>query len=118
MREPVKYPGRLEHILLTISHVEEFTKGLSREQFETDKLRIHATAYNVQIIGEASYKISKEFKAAHPDTPWRLIEKMRHILVHDYFAVDLQFVWLVITEDIPVLKPQIERYLEELRQEE
>lgn len=118
MREPVKDPGRLEHILLAISHVEEFTKGLSREQFEADKLRIHATAYNVQIIGEACYKITKEFKDAHPDTPWRLIEKMRHILVHDYFAVDLQFVWLVISEDIPVLKPQIEKYLEELRQEE
>lgn len=115
MREPVRDFGRLEHILMAISHVEEYTGGLTREQFEADKLRIHATAYNIQIIGEACYKITREFKIAHPDTPWRLIEKMRHILVHDYFAVDLQFVWMVISEDIPILKPQVKSYIEELK---
>ncbi|MCQ2245847.1 MAG: DUF86 domain-containing protein [Bacteroidaceae bacterium] len=113
MREPVKDPGRLKHILAAISQVEEYTAGLTREQFCADKLRIHATAYNIQIIGEACYRLTKEFKDLHPETPWRLIEKMRHILVHDYFAVDLDFVWMVIDEDIPVLKPQVEAYLKE-----
>lgn len=116
MREQIKDPGRLRHILDAISVVEEYTQGLSKEQFIADKLRIHATAYNIQIIGEACYKLSKDFKKEHPATPWNLIEKMRHILVHDYFAVDLEFVWMVVSEDIKVLKPQIEGYINEISQ--
>lgn len=115
MREQIKDSGRLEHILEAIGRVEEYTKDISRSAFDADKMRIHATAYNIQIIGEASYKLSKEFKQSHTETPWRLIEKMRHILVHDYFTVDLDFVWLVITEDLAPLKVQILEYLKELR---
>ena len=113
MREQIKDRGRLEHILSAISNVEKYVKGLTREQFEADQMRTHATCYNIQVIGEASYKLTKEFKNDHPETPWQLIEKMRHILVHDYFAVDLQFVWIVVTEDLAVLKKQIEHYLTE-----
>ena len=45
MREQIKDPGRLRHILDAISVVEEYTQGLSKEQFVADKLRIHATAH-------------------------------------------------------------------------
>lgn len=113
MREPIRDKARLEHILEAIERVEEFTNGILRPAFDADKMRIYATAYNIQIIGEASYKLSKEFKHSHEETPWRLIEKMRHIIVHDYFAVDLDFVWLVITEDLAPLKEQISNYLKE-----
>lgn len=116
MREPIKDPVRLEHVLEAIERVEEYTAGITREKFEAEKMRVHATAYNIQIIGEAVYNLTKEFKAAHPDTPWRLIEKMRHILVHDYFTVDMDFVWLVITEDLKPLKEQITEYIKEFEE--
>lgn len=113
MREAIKDPARLKHILEAIAKVREYTDGIERATFDNDSMRIHAVAYNVQIIGEASYKITKEFKSSHPDTPWKLIEKMRHILVHDYFTVDLDFVWIVITEDLEPLKLQVTEYLKE-----
>lgn len=113
MREPLKNKARLAHILEAIERVKEYTNGIEREAFENDKMRVHATAYNIQIIGEATYNLTKEFKESHPDTPWRLIEKMRHILVHDYFTVDMDFVWIVITEDLNPLKQQVELYLNE-----
>ncbi|MBQ1719516.1 MAG: DUF86 domain-containing protein, partial [Bacteroidales bacterium] len=74
--------------------------------------------YNIQIIGEAIYKLSKEFKDTHSETPWRIIEKMRHILVHDYFSVDIEIMWLVIQDDIPILTQQITQYLLEFESQE
>lgn len=113
MREPIRDKSRLMHILQAISKVEEYTKGMTKQQLLEDSLHLHATAYNIQIIGEAVYKLTNEYKATHSETPWRMIEKMRHILVHDYFAVDVDIMWLVIEDDIPVLKQQIERYINE-----
>ena len=113
MREPERDLSRLEDILSAIDNVEEYTKDLSETQLKEDKLCLHATTYNVQIIGEAIYKLTKEFKQNHPDTPWHLIEKMRHILVHDYFRINFEILWTVIKEDIPLLKEQVLKYLDE-----
>jgi len=103
----------LEHIIASIAKVEEFTKDFSFETFEKDILHLHATTYNVQIVGEAVYKLTAEFKENHPDTQWGLIEKMRHILVHDYYRINTRVLWEIVKNDIPVLKEQVERYLKE-----
>lgn len=112
MREPLRDNERLKHILTAISRVEEYTQGLDKESLNANLLHLHATVYNIQIIGEAVYKLSLEFKANHPETPWRMIEKMRHILVHDYYQVNKDILWMVITEDLPPLKKQVNSYLE------
>ena len=113
MREEARNPGRLEHIMLAISRIEEFTKGMTYEQFLENKMCAHATIYNIQIIGEAAYMLTKDFKAQHPELPWALMEKMRHVLVHDYFNVVPAAVWDVVTEDIPSIKPLIQQLIKE-----
>lgn len=50
-------------------------------------MRMHATIYNIQIIGEASNKLTKEFKEEHPEVPWTLMERMRHVPVYDYYRI-------------------------------
>lgn len=114
MRESERDLSRLDDILSAIACVEEYTKDIGETQLKGDKLRLHATIYNVQIIGEAIYKLSKDFKQEHPDTPWHLIEKMRHILVHDYFRINFEILWVVIKEDLPLLKEQVTKYMSEL----
>lgn len=116
MREPLRDNERLKHILTAISRVEEYTNGLNQDELNENLLHLHATVYNIQIIGEAVYKLSLEFKAAHPETPWKMIEKMRHILVHDYYQINKDILWMVITEDLPPLKKQVETYLNEQNQ--
>jgi len=116
MREPSRDKGRLEHMIEAIDHVMEYTKGLTLEQFKSDNLRKHASTYNVQIIGEAVYMLTKEFKEQHPDTQWRQIEKMRHILVHDYYQISVDILWVVITEDLQPLRDQLEKYIAETNQ--
>ena len=115
MREPLRDKGRLEHIFQAIERVEEFTYGIDQQQLVNDALHLHATVYNVQIIGEAVYRLSSEFKTTHTETPWAMIEKMRHILVHDYYKINNDVLWSVITDDIPPLKQQIIRYLKEMQ---
>lgn len=114
MREPLRDRERLDHILTAIKRVEEYTDGLTETQLNSDLLHLHATVYNIQIIGEAVYKLSLEFKDNHPQTPWKIIEKMRHILVHDYYQINKDILWSVITEDLPTLKVQIQQYLDEI----
>ena len=61
--------------------------------------------------------MSKEFISAQPDTNWRGVIGMRHVLVHDYYQIDEEDIWNVITEDLPILKSQIEQYLSEMEQQ-
>ena len=113
MREPERDRGRLEHMVSAIGRVEEYTSGVTKSQLISDPMRLHATVYNVQIVDEATYKLSKEFKQMHPKTPWRMIEKMRHILVHGYYQINNDILWDVITGDLTPLKLQLLEYLAE-----
>ena len=67
MREIVRDKGRSEHMLAAIDNVFEYTEGLSYDDFEKNKVLCHATIYNIQIIGEAAYKLTKDFKDSHPE---------------------------------------------------
>jgi uncharacterized protein with HEPN domain len=62
-----------------------------------------AILWQLTIVGEAAKRVSTEFRASHPAVPWRLVAGFRDVVVHDYSRVDLQEVWRIIAEDIPVL---------------
>jgi len=113
MREPVKDYERLQHILLAINNVFEYSVGLAMDELETNKVVFHAIVKNIEIIGEAAYMLTKEFCKLHPDTPWVGIVRMRHVLVHDYYKINIKEVWKVLNEDLPPLREQIVRYIEE-----
>ncbi len=113
MREPARDTGRLEHILTAIKNIEEFAHGMTYEQFLADKKTFFAISYNIQIIGEAAYMLSRDFKANHTEINWQIMEKMRHIIVHGYYKVSPVIVWNVATDDIPTLKPQIQHLFDE-----
>ncbi len=114
MREQIKDPGRLRHIIDAIDIIQTYTDGISYEEFEKDLMRYHAVVYNIMIIGEAVYMLTPEFCAAHPETPWKQIKGMRHFLVHGYHQVEKDIVWKVIEEELVPLRKQILGYIEEL----
>lgn len=84
MREPIKDKMRLEHILGAIDVLLEGKKRHDFEQAIKDPIVFFGFVKHVEIIGEATYMLSKQFKAAHPEVEWQLIEGMRHVLVHGY----------------------------------
>ena len=79
-----------------------------------DVMCYHAVVYNVMIIGEAANLLTHEFRDAHPEVPWRQIIDMRNVLVHGYYTTSPLFIWETYTNDLPVLKPQIEQYITEI----
>lgn len=113
MREVVKDRGRLEHIITAIENVEEFTKDIDKETFVNSKILFFAVVKNIEIVGEAAYMLTKEYKQKHQIVPWLVIEKMRHVLVHGYYTISPDKVWETIEEDLPVLKKQIQTLLSE-----
>lgn len=111
MRETLRDKDRLRHILKAIDNIENFMAGKSEEDFYNDPILFHAIVNNLSIIGEASYKLSKEFIATHTLTPWRHIINMRHFLVHGYYQVSAKIVWDTMQNDLVLLKRQISKYL-------
>lgn len=85
--------------------------GKSREDYEHQKLIRDAVERNIEIIGEAARRLSDEFRAQHPEIPWRVIMATRHILAHDYDEVDNDIVWRIITDHLPVLIQQLRALL-------
>ena len=112
MREKVKDRGRLEHILEAINEIQEYKSQYTLEDVKNSKLVFYGFTKFVEVIGEAVYMLTKEW-ASHPEVDWRVIEKMRHVLVHGYYTVDPESLWDTIECDIPELKPWIEKYLQE-----
>ena len=108
MREEIKDPIRIEHMLEAIDNVTLFMAGKDLSSLESDKMLYFAVVKNIEIIGEAAYKLSREFKELHGEVPWRQIEKMRHVLVHGYYSISAPLLYNVYTEDIPLLKQYLQ----------
>ncbi len=94
--------------------LKEETPMHSLESIQKDRILFFGLAKLVEIIGEAAYKLTKEFKNSHPELPWDAIVGMRHVMVHDYYTMSPQKIWATIVSDIPDMIPILEKYLQEL----
>lgn len=100
-------------MLQAIERICRYTKGKNFEDFIADDMMYYAVVKNIEILGEASNMLTEEFRQAHPKTPWKQVNGMRNYIVHEYFQVDNNVVWDVITNDLPILEQQIKEYLTE-----
>jgi uncharacterized protein with HEPN domain len=91
----------------------EFAQGLSRGDLETDVMRLSAILYQIQIVGEATKRLSIEFREQHSEIPWSQAAGMRDIIAHQYDRLDLDVVWTVIQRSIPELLEMIMPFLPE-----
>lgn len=111
MRETLKDPHRLEHILDAIERLIIADQGNALDDISEKDLIYFGVVKLLEIIGEASYKLTNEFKESHGQTPWKYVIDMRHILVHGYYQINREDVLKTIREDLPILHSQIKSYL-------
>lgn len=94
----------IDHIIASIDRIQQYISGLKQSTFLNDLKTQDAVVRQLEIIGEATKKVSFELRDKFPSIPWLDMAGMRDRLVHDYIDVDFEIVWKTASEDIPKLK--------------
>ncbi|MDQ3394994.1 MAG: DUF86 domain-containing protein [Bacteroidota bacterium] len=103
----------LEDILQSINDIEDFSSGQTFDEFISDKKTVLASLASLQIIGEASNKVPQDVREIYPEIPWKSIIGLRNKIVHEYFGLHNRVIWEIIHNELPQLKPQIIKIIEE-----
>jgi uncharacterized protein with HEPN domain len=90
--------------------------GKSLADLETDWALEHKVTRALEIMGEASNRISALGKGTFPELPWRDMKNVRNRIVHQYFDLNYKIIFLITRQELPTLKEQIERVLTTIRQ--
>jgi uncharacterized protein with HEPN domain len=105
----------LRHILAAISKVKQYV-SVGYEEFMAQSHWQDATIRQLEIIGEATKRLSDKIRNQHSEVPWRRIAGLRDVLTHDYMGVDLEAVWQVTQQNVPELEEKVYGILAEVEQ--
>jgi uncharacterized protein with HEPN domain len=100
----------LEDIVVAARLVLTYAKGVSREDFEHNIEKQDSIVRRLAVIGEAATKLSPHVREAIPDIPWPSVIGLRNILVHQYWEIDLDELWVIVHRDLPILLEKVERF--------
>ena len=99
----------LRDLLAACLAAQEFIGSMTREQFVGDKKTRSAILHQLLVLGEATKRLSIEFRERHPRIPWREMTGMRDRVIHAYDRVDLDMVWMALKKRLPVLREFLEQ---------
>ena len=115
MREKIRDIERLLHIQNAIDVLMVRKDSHSFEEVVSDPIVFYGYVKHIEIIGEAVYMLTKEYRNAHNEVNWDDIERMRHVLVHGYYRIRPEQLWETVQTDIPELKPMIDRLVDDYK---
>lgn len=95
--------------------VIRFTQGLKRERFFSKEETFDAVMRNLEIIGEAAKHIPGEIRDQHTGVDWRKIAGFRDVAIHEYFGLDSDLIWDIVTEKVPDLKGELDFLLRKMK---
>lgn len=94
-----------------VRRILRYTDNVSRAELEMNDEKVSAILYQIAVIGEATKRLSQEFRQQHPEIPWRDIAGMRDVLIHKYDQVDFDVIWDVVQKKLPELLTLLEPIL-------
>lgn len=105
----------VEDIIDSISKINKYVAGIDYQKFVNDDRTVDAVIRNFEIIGEASWRLPPEFKSKHSNIDWEKLRGFRNRIVHDYFGIDYEIVWNIISNTLPEFEDSIKIILEEIK---
>ncbi len=104
----------IKHILDSINAISDFSKGIDKKELVKNRMKQSAIVREIEIIGEAAKNVSESAKNKYNEVKWKEIAGTRDKMIHHYFGVDLGIVLAIVKKDLPVLKKQMLKILEEM----
>lgn len=95
-------------ILEAINRISGYCAGVDYDKFIADTKTQDAIVRNLEIIGEAAKKISTTAREKIPNVPWRSMAGLRDRLIHDYFGVNLDVVWEIVSHELDEVRQSLE----------
>ena len=105
----------ITNILKSIDKIMSFIEDVKYESFELDGLLQDACFMNLMQIGENASKIDDDYIKKHSDIKWKEMKGLRNRIVHDYDGVNIMIVWNTMKEDLPILREQLSKLLDETK---
>lgn len=97
----------IQDIKESAEKIKRYAADISFEAFIADEKTVDAVIRNFEIIGEAASRVSDDFKEQHSNIDWYKIRGFRNRIVHDYAGIDLQIVWMIMTDFLPTMLEEI-----------
>lgn len=104
----------LQHILDAIQRVETYLQGVDVETFRRNTLFQDGVIRQIEVIGEATKRLPMTLRTQYAALPWSDMAVMRDKLIHDYFGVDVERVWVTAQDDLKPLASQIRQILADI----
>ena len=101
----------LLHIRDAFNKIESYLEGVDEAIFKSDTLIQDGVIRQLEIVGEAAKHVSSDTRDRYPNIPWQRMAGMRDKLIHGYFGVDIEKVWLTARDDLPELQIEIQKIL-------
>ncbi|MDD2702872.1 MAG: DUF86 domain-containing protein [Candidatus Omnitrophica bacterium] len=105
------YKLYLDDVLEAAKRIERYAKGMTLAKLKRNTLVFDGIVRNLEIIGEAVKNIPSEIKDKNPEIEWKKIAGLRDILTHEYFGIDIEVVWDIVKNKLPILRNQVNRIL-------
>lgn len=108
---------KCEDMRLHAERAITFLGNRTLENFRSDDLLQAAIIRCVEVVGEAARLVSQDTRRRAPEIPWSQVIGMRNVLAHDYGVVDLDRVYAVTAEHLPVLLAHLKLLLAALEKD-
>lgn len=105
----------IKDIMEAIEDIEAFVGDINFDNFRADKKTLSAVVWKLEVIGEATKNIPASVRSKYKDLPWKDMAGMRDKISHLYFGIDYKIVWEVIRKKLPILKPAIQKMIDDLK---
>jgi uncharacterized protein with HEPN domain len=99
-------------MILSMSRIEEYIKDYSIEEFKKDYKTVDAVIRNLEVIGEAANKIPEQIKEKYDNVPWDEMYLARNKISHEYFGIDYDIIWDIISNHLPGNRIQIQNIID------